>query len=339
MRYTSSKPGNFRQKRSVQPLAATAPAAKPTDLWLQRLASASQLGVLALGIFGYFYTVLPVFQNQELQEQAAKLELEKSLAEKQLDSLKLQQNNVTQQIYELQQKWSQERNRNENLVSAATDAEQKEMAALQKRVEAENRLRIQDELFEKARWELVFLDFTLSEFGTKYNKSISSWQSRSDSPGEFITASDTSWPQPLDELLSAADAAERRANSRKDIPGTYYEELKRLIKARESELKCAKPDLKAMHIEYLAEIAALDPVIDAELNRYIDNLRGTYAAKKQRVEITDEFRDASRRSIRVGKAFEVDQKYRKRIDALQKPCEDTEAQVMDEIRHLKGATR
>ncbi|MGX9278322.1 hypothetical protein ACWXWL_11395 [Pantoea ananatis] len=49
------------------------------DIWSSRIANFSQIGVLALAAFGYFYTVLPVYQKSLLDEEIAKktLELEK----------------------------------------------------------------------------------------------------------------------------------------------------------------------------------------------------------------------------------------------------------------------
>lgn len=49
------------------------------DIWSTRAANFSQIGVLALAAFGYFYTVLPVYQKSLLDEEIAKktLELEK----------------------------------------------------------------------------------------------------------------------------------------------------------------------------------------------------------------------------------------------------------------------
>jgi hypothetical protein len=46
------------------------------DVLLQRLANGSQLGVLVLAVFGYFYTVLPVYQKSLLDEAIAKKTLQ-----------------------------------------------------------------------------------------------------------------------------------------------------------------------------------------------------------------------------------------------------------------------
>lgn len=57
----------------------------PFDRLLIRLAHASQLGLLALGVFGYFYTVLPVYQKAVLDEEIAKKTIELSQKSAELD--------------------------------------------------------------------------------------------------------------------------------------------------------------------------------------------------------------------------------------------------------------
>ena len=46
------------------------------DKWLGRIANASQAGLLMLAAFGYFYTVIPVYQKALLDEEIAKKTLE-----------------------------------------------------------------------------------------------------------------------------------------------------------------------------------------------------------------------------------------------------------------------
>lgn len=63
------------------------PHSAPVDKWLTRTANASQVGLLILAVFGYFYTVIPVYQKSLLDEEIAKktLDLQKKegeLAEK-----------------------------------------------------------------------------------------------------------------------------------------------------------------------------------------------------------------------------------------------------------------
>lgn len=49
---------------------------KKLDVWLDRMSNLSQPLLLALAVFGYFYTVIPVYQKELLSEQIAAKEVE-----------------------------------------------------------------------------------------------------------------------------------------------------------------------------------------------------------------------------------------------------------------------
>lgn len=46
------------------------------DLWISRVSHFSQIGILVVAIFGYFYTVIPLYQKSILDEEIAKKTLE-----------------------------------------------------------------------------------------------------------------------------------------------------------------------------------------------------------------------------------------------------------------------
>ena len=57
---------------STAPQILSPPPASRLDILFARAANASQLGLLLLAVFGYFYTVLPVYQKALLDEEIAK---------------------------------------------------------------------------------------------------------------------------------------------------------------------------------------------------------------------------------------------------------------------------
>jgi len=57
------------------------------DLWLLRGAHASQLLLLVLGVFGYFYTVRPIHQKEVLDEEIAEKRMEVRNKERQLQAV------------------------------------------------------------------------------------------------------------------------------------------------------------------------------------------------------------------------------------------------------------
>lgn len=45
------------------------------DIWLGRLSHIAQIILVGVAVFGYFYTIRPIYQNQLLSEDIAKKEL------------------------------------------------------------------------------------------------------------------------------------------------------------------------------------------------------------------------------------------------------------------------
>lgn len=60
---------------------------RKVDVFLNRLSHISQVFLVALAVFGYFYTVRPIYQKEILSEDIAKKEVELKIIQKQLDEL------------------------------------------------------------------------------------------------------------------------------------------------------------------------------------------------------------------------------------------------------------
>lgn len=310
------------------------------DKVLHRVANFSQLGLLALGVFGYFYTVVPVFQNQQLQEQAAKLELEKADAVRQLAFLVSQQNKVSSEIERLQVEWSREKARNSKLVESAALASQREVTAQRSSEQAQEALRRQLTAIDVARWELVMVDWSFAYYFGRLNRGRDLYETTDERrPGAFILGADKEWPRPHEDLQVAIDIAEKRGAAARDIPTSFYEELRTRVSEGRNDVACTRPDLTVMHAEYLVEFQEIDQKVEAELQDYVAKLRADFAAKNQRVEINDEFTSTSRRRIRIGKAFELDKRYREKISDMRKKCEERGDRLFEAIKTAKEVKR
>jgi hypothetical protein len=55
------------------------------DTWLTRFSHLSQLGLLAVAVFGYFYTVVPIYEKSKLDEEIARKELELAATKAELE--------------------------------------------------------------------------------------------------------------------------------------------------------------------------------------------------------------------------------------------------------------
>ena len=310
------------------------------DKILHRLANISQPALLALGIFGYFYTVVPVFQKERLEEQAAKLELEKASAEQQLSDLLARQMAVKDDIRRLQLERDKERARNLKLAYEIVIAHEREASAQQKSAAIEAQMQSQLKTLDAARWELAILDFSSAYYFYRIRAATSEFNNdREKNAGSFISTAERAWPDPLENLLAAVESAKAKGDNRNDIPPSYFANLRELILAKNQLLQCARPDFENMRRSHISDINALNPNIEAELEDYITKIRSDYEAKHQKVEITDEFRSRSRRSIRIGKEYEVDRRYRDKLSGLQKECDQKSDQIIDYIRKQKGVTR
>ena len=75
--------GRVWRSSSVSPK----PRALSLDMWLQRAAHLTQVLLLGLGIFGYFYTVRPIHQKEILDEEIAQKRIELREKEKEMRML------------------------------------------------------------------------------------------------------------------------------------------------------------------------------------------------------------------------------------------------------------
>lgn len=298
----------------------------------------TQVGLLALGVFGYFYTVLPVFQNQQLQEQTARLELEKSAAQRRLDEILAEQEKIQNQIATLRRSWDVERAKNAQLTANANEARKQEIEAIQHAANAENALAAQAKALDSARWEQVILDFFFAYSFQSINSTIRNFNKRSEQYSDYIRAQEAEWPQPYKQLLGAVNAARTKRSASGQIPAVYYAELQSFIDARKENLQCTPPDFAALEASYQLQLAAIEPSIETDVKASINKLIKEYSDNGKQVEITDAYRESVRLSVRFGKVFQLEQAFDKRIEDMRKSCDDKARSVIEELRKLKGVT-
>lgn len=76
----------FRKEPPSTAKANAPPTTVPLDIWLTRFANLSQPLLLCLAVFGYFYTVIPVYQKEVLSEQIASKEIELARLQRAIDA-------------------------------------------------------------------------------------------------------------------------------------------------------------------------------------------------------------------------------------------------------------
>lgn len=75
-----------RKSLRKMPAQAAVKSNATADVWLTRAASLSQPLLLVLAVFGYFYTVVPVYQKELLSEQIAAKEIELGKLQREIDA-------------------------------------------------------------------------------------------------------------------------------------------------------------------------------------------------------------------------------------------------------------
>ncbi|MBC7163156.1 MAG: hypothetical protein H5U26_13760 [Immundisolibacter sp.] len=323
-----------RQSRVAHTNAAAMVGSRPLDVWLQRIAHLTQVGLLLLGVFGYFYTVLPVFQNQQLEEQAARLEIEKADAQRRLDELLVEQQRVSRDTSLLRERWKKELERNAQLSTSASDARKQELLAIQRARDAERALQAQVKSLDSARWELVLLDVLRAYMLPSIKNFARDWSTHLEG-SDLIRAEESEWPRPYVALVESVEVAKTMRGG-DQVPASYYSELQAFIESRRSALQCTMPDFSGLAASYQMQRSALESTVEVETRANIEKLVKEYAYKGEEIRITDDYRESVRSSVRRGKVFELDAAFEKQLRDLRKSCDDKGIAVYEEFRRMKG---
>jgi hypothetical protein len=299
------------------------------DYYLQRTALLSQLGLLVLGTVGYFYTILPVFQHQLLQEQAANLEIEKHAAQKQLASLLKQQSTVKEDIQLLREKLEKEQTNNDLLTKTMSDLKVQKIDAENYAKNAEEKLRHDIlKLEDSTRWKSFFSDFlqaynSLDSVCCRSNGHRTEFETtefvntdglRADQSGAFILEEEKYWPNPHEILLKAIIVENKK---RQNYPKTYYDEMRAFVNKNESALECKKPNFNKIHAEFIAKLVASDAIISAKLDSHHNDL-----AIEQNPKLREKLLSIHRESIREKKLFQLKYLYLDKLGELRGICDD-----------------
>lgn len=115
----------------------------------------AQVGMLALGVVGYIYTVRPVFQTAQLQEQASQLELEKKASEQRIARLQAEKERVSQDLAAQQEALESTRTESAKLAALSAAAKQQANEALHGERRARESYALQREALTKLQREFA----------------------------------------------------------------------------------------------------------------------------------------------------------------------------------------
>jgi hypothetical protein len=324
------------ERRTETNFSSVSPKSR-VDLWSSRLAAWAQVGTLFVVVFGYFYTVRPVFQNQLLQERTAELEMRKSRAEEALSVVIEHQAAVEHELLLLEKRLAEEKKVAEALNARMAVLSVRENSAKEQAQSAQKQLEDGLDALTVAQWELFGLDVRMNRF-VSIQGVWADWLSV-DEKGGFILESRDSWPDPFKSLLNAVERVEEKngKSGNRTYPSNFFDGAKQFVRENKINLTCSIPDFEMMRSVYSLELKALDSAVDKEVDRRIAELVKSYEEKGERIRITIEYREAQTRSVRTVKKYEVNQHYHERLLTAKTACNRRASDVIDRLLELKGA--
>lgn len=305
------------------------------DIWSTRIASWSQVGMLVVVTFGYFYTVRPLFQHQLLQEESAKLRIEKQDIVVEYESALKNKKKVENELNNIKSDLTKITIERDNMEASYIEAKNKQAKAEIKASNIELQISSNLKVLRKAQWEILLLDFTIAKYSA--NKT-DIWDMRNNAEvgNDIIDAYKNSWSNPYKELIATVNHLEESNKTKNEFPAAYISELRGYITANKDRLVCENINFDTIKESYKKDKDNLATVAEKKVDEYVEKIRsenigvftwlGDYRERQTEVTLSDE-------------GFLLKQRYRKRLQKLEDECKNKSRVLMDEFRKAKGATR
>jgi len=318
------------------------------ESWSTKLAAWSQIGMLLLVGFGYFYTIRPAFQYQLLQEQAAKLEIEKLESKKHLTNLKIAKTQIENDLHILKETLTREEAKRQKLLTQLKQEQVNVDLAKKQIQEIKNKVSKELKALKKTRWELLLLDFSDAYWLPEKN-ALFSRLNKTEEFDEYLLNQQKSWPQPYENLCMAIDQIDEKNKISNKFPKEYLTELHKIVDTQRSTLKCNVPNFKLMAAQYHKETDGLtvnENEINDELEKHIAELIAESEKKGHKTLITDDFRESVRKSFRFEqeqsiklKVYKIERQYHDEIYKLRQECYQQGTDLIKRINKEKDVTR
>lgn len=320
------------------------------DVNLSRLANATTACTLLLAAFGYFYTVRPVFQNQKLQEDNARLELASAREQKILAELRERQSEVQQKIAEVdaalinaQKKVvaSDERarvseGREKAAKQAALLAVNREQEAIISAKNAAEKMAIELEHLDTARRTILVANFAQAvgfrRLRQNYDFIDSLYKSDEKKDGAFIVNSTALFLSPTKILEGAS---EDFLKAQEKIPSIYLEEVKKAV-ADEVPITCVIPDTNELLNQYSQRHSKIDELSSEDAHAEIERQRVAAEKSNSRLVVTTRDIKALKISYEVGRRHSLEKEFHKHLTDADSQCNSLLQQAMRRIINKVG---
>lgn len=314
-------------RRRRHPAPAPATTANPKiDMYLSRSSSLAQIIAVLLAGFGYFYTVLPVFQNQKLQEDNAQLQMSNAKLqedtkreESKLKNLATDLSTQTKKLESVQLSLEQDR---QNLIEVSAKlkgAELGEKSAKKAATQANEKLKTELSKLDVARWKIVMMNFSqLAYMSSLWDDKLSDALYKKNSEDDsFILDAEKAWPKTLPSIRSALDIARQRSQ---EIPKNYYDKIEKHIEEHAHQLVCPKPDIKKLAKQFNHEYKDIDVLAKADATADIDRQRKAAESEGSTLLVRKGDMEKIAEGYKIGRNYSLRAKYREIINKESEAC-------------------
>lgn len=279
------------------------------------LAAWSQVLMLAVVIFGYFYTVRPIFQYQLLEEKSAQLEIEKKNLRSQVVALSDKEKDLVQKISSLDFDVSKAENLISKLQSDIAGKKEDLKIAKGKTNEALIELERVEKKLWLARWKNYITELKSASLSSLIDGALYTTDDIFDVEKE-IKRSKSDWPSPYKDLLKEINHLSKN--------GSYPNKFREVIINKMDEsidfLTCKEMNWGSILNRYHEDLRESKRKAKEASENYIEKLVRSYREKGERVRITEEFKSRSLRTYIEHKKIDVQSEYISTINRERIEC-------------------
>jgi len=294
--------------------------------------------MLLVVLFGYFFTVRPVFQLQLLEEQTAKLQLDAALAKEELALTEQQMAQAKEELDRINKALAAATIERIGLQQALQLAVADAQSAIRQAAAKETQLAEASSQLEST--ERALQDAKRREFrvhvATNYVVAMT-YEDISVRPvewknGAFIHILVGDWPNPYQILMNEIQNVSAMFGTRIQLSDVDLEYLRSHFEARRLQLTCTTPDAQALGIELDNAIRAKETEVRAKTEKYVAEVRRDYAKPWRPVRITPEFQESVARNYRETAEYEAAVPIYTRIVDERRNCLATGLMAINDLR-------
>lgn len=306
------------------------------------IANFSQVVMLVVVVLGYFYTVLPVFQKEKLTEDLARLEIEKSRWEQEIESYA---RNIqrTQAELSLLESDKYELENSITLIRSEKELAERELEQLASREHIfKEKLKTttdaladaESQLYEQQRLRLLGknpISMELAFFLNKQGNIFSIFER--DSASTVADGLTAEFIQPIEFVDKKLDELQEQASSvsseiYRNVQLRLIDEFKAGIQRNSSVLQCPEPNFQSWKAEFGGALALGDEMVEGCVDYHFkvrvekEGWSQREVSSLQGSEFWSEQRRIYSRSCSIAIDYKISRLYRDRWIYINEPCKE-----------------